>query len=68
MLAAVILALATSQTGKGARTAWVALGQLVSEALPTPSAQTRGSANCSGFLQLVACSPSRALVCWALTV
>ena len=67
MLAAVILALVRSQTGKRDREAWVALVQLVSEALQTPSAQTQAGANCSG-LQFMACGPSRALVGWALTV
>ncbi len=42
-------ALAMSQTGRVDRGAWVALVQLVSEALQTPSAQTRASANCSGL-------------------
>ncbi len=67
MLAAVILALAMSQTGKRDREQWVALVQLVAEVLQTPSAQTGAGANCPS-LEFMACGLSWAHVGWALTV
>ncbi len=65
MLAAVILAIAMSQTGKSDRTAWVALVQLVSEALQTPSAQTRASRNTSPELEAALCSAEQAIEAFA---